>query len=422
MVSCWRLEGLSRTLLLFGQLLEPSVTPRSLATVLGRFKVGLLVSGSVACDPATQSGLVVLVQLLVRSGMRVGLSFDAAPSGTPLLPARREPLEDVVGRQALSWFPGAAVSSGTRDADLLIILGDAQPMGGAPAIWLSATGARAAASTEQPGTWEPGSPLVALAAAGLAASEAHKAVLRTLPARSKTAAQILAPSHASAFDVGIDPLTIELGAVDVISGGAITNWLIVSLLSLADARVSLRVFDDDRVVSSNLNRCGLFRTTDIGGSKVGTLQRYERPGVGILPVPRRFTAGDMGSVELADAVVVGADDVGARHDVQRARPAWLGVGATEDLLVLASEHSRGLPCAGCLHPNASHSADGPVPTASIVSFWAGFVLALRLMRHRLGVPTDRSRQVTRCFPLRMESLASEPASLLGNCPVGHDQA
>ena len=73
------------------------------------------------------------------------------------------------------------------------------------------------------------------------------------------------------------------------------------------------------------------------------------------------------------------------------QPRWLGIGATSHFLALVTEHRRGA-CAGCAHP--SHGEDiAVIPTISIVSFWAGFLLTLRLMAFAAHPPYPPARQV-----------------------------
>ena len=127
--------------------------------------------------------------------------------------------------------------------------------------------------------------------------------------------------------------------------------------------------------------------------------------------------GTSAEVIVETMVLVGADRVGARHDVQLARPPFLVVGATDGAgTILVSEHPAGDPCAACLHPEGE-TEDRRVPTASFASFWAGYLAALRILRGIEPGSRDSSTQVTRCYPLQPQSTVEEPATRRPDCEV-----
>lgn len=115
--------------------------------------------------------------------------------------------------------------------------------------------------------------------------------------------------------------------------------------------------------------------------------------------------------------MVGADDVEVRHRAQARRPEWLGVGATSHFLVLITEHPRGSACAGCAHVALGEDI-AVIPTISIVSFWAGLLLALRLIARAGGRPYPLERQVTNFWPLCPESIFEHGLSRNRRCPLG----
>jgi molybdopterin/thiamine biosynthesis adenylyltransferase len=263
--------------------------------------------------------------------------------------------------------------------------------------------------------WHPGSEITALGAAALAATEAHKAALRVLPPRNRTARRILEPSTAS-IDVGISKPgapAADLGSLTIVSAGAVTNAALWTLVAIPELAGQIRVWDGDRVALSNLNRCLLFGLTRLDHYKVDVLAGLGREGLTIEGIPRNF-----GPRDPSDWIaLVGADRIDARHVAQLAGPRFLVVGATEGAgVVLVSEHAGGNPCAACLHP-LSGDEGRRVPTASFVSFWAGYLAAIRILRAVHAGPHDRSRQVTRCYPLQPQSTVDEPATHRPQCEV-----
>lgn len=90
-------------------------------------------------------------------------------------------------------------------------------------------------------------------------------------------------------------------------------------------------------------------------------------------------------VQLAERVLVGVDDISARHDVQRAATGWLHVGGTTHFEVMSSVHQPDAPCVGCLHPPARFAQIGEIPTISFVSELAGTLQAYSLLASTAGV-------------------------------------
>lgn len=68
----------------------------------------------------------------------------------------------------------------------------------------------------------------------------------------------------------LTPKPVDLGAVDVISGGAVTNALLNCLLWLPGS-ADISALDDDTVDWDNLNRCVQFRASDVEDPKVEAL-------------------------------------------------------------------------------------------------------------------------------------------------------
>ncbi|MGH2381715.1 MAG: hypothetical protein ACRDG7_10910 [Candidatus Limnocylindria bacterium] len=403
-IAAARREALDRSLLLFADLLDTTVSADQLDEHLAGFRVRITAAEA---DRVTQTAVTTIAALLVRSGMPVVVDMPDRPTLTPLL--RGGPFLASLDTHLRQAMPGASLESDGR-ADLTIALGSVSVAGG-DAVWIGA-GPTAARCTSTVTAWRPGGELEAIAGAALAATEAHKAALRPLPARHRTAQRLL-QSSSSTYEVGIGmSVAPDVGPLTMVSAGAITNAALWTLIAIPNMSGHIRVWDSDRVALSNLNRCLLFGLMSINEPKVDALRGWSRRPLFIEPIPKNFRRGD----RVETMALVGADRVGARHDVQLARPPLLVVGATEGAgVVLVSEHGAGDPCAACLHPHGA-TEEGRVPTASFVSFWAGYLAAVRVLR-AIGAGSRDSRQVTRCYPLQPQATVEGPATRRPDCEV-----
>ena len=133
------------------------------------------------------------------------------------------------------------------------------------------------------------------------------------------------------------------------------------------------------------------------------LASLELGGLKIIGVPLCYEDSNLERIgALAPSVLVGVDDIPSRWAVQRARPVWLGVGATSHYSAMASFHSAGLACAICLHPRTEEDSR-PIPTAAFVSHWAGVWLACMFVRYAAGQPLSPDEQQTYATMLRPDS-------------------
>jgi len=170
----------------------------------------------------------------------------------------------------------------------------------------------------------------------------------------------------------------SLGAVEAVSGGAITNALIFCLLRVPELEVGIRVIEDDVADLTNLNRYMLLRWSQVGLHKVAHLRGATAKGVEVDGVELLFNDKTRDRLlPLADRVLVGVDDIRARWWVQEAEPQWMAVGATGNHLAQLSVHVPGGPCAGCVH--GVPLPPQTIPTISFVSFWAGLLQACALL-------------------------------------------
>lgn len=317
-------------------------------------------------------------------------------------------------------FPGASLSASARRPDLAIMLGVDTPGSDAGrSIWLAATPSSGGfAGTPQP--WSPSDSLAPLAAAGLVAGEAVRFAVRRLAPSSAAAASWFAPILASDYRVPAivrDP--IDVGPIDVVSGGAITHSMLFALAARGDVAGRLRVFDDGTYDMTNVNRYMLLRLSDFDAQKVLHLAALDLGAIHVEPVARRFTEQDLAG--MRQRVIVGADDIGVRHLVQRGEPGWLLIGATSHGEVRITEHRPQEPCAGCAHPYLAPATDAPVPTIAPVSFWAGYQLAIRLLAEASGSPIAAGQRYATFWPLRPGASSNGPLQWHPHCPVdqGH---
>lgn len=119
------------------------------------------------------------------------------------------------------------------------------------------------------------------------------------------------------------------------------------------------------------------------------LASWQTDGVAISGEAIRFDETTPDSMQqLAPIVLMGTDDIPSRWFVQGMQPTWLCVGATVHFTSMVSEHAGSSPCAGCVHPE-DDDVNAPVATAAFVSYWAGLLLLVRVLRkHSNRAVTD----------------------------------
>jgi len=423
------LQALDRTVRLVHDFVPVDVLDTTIVDAFRRFRVQCVSDKTNLETHSGQTALITLVSLIARMGVQVDLDVPEIPLVSPQPPLTgpwlRAGLHDLGG----DLVPGSRIESGAGGrADLLLTIGDTPQPTSHVASWrLTGTdwAGGLAPSEAIGGRWTFGWPIGAMVAAVLATTEVFKAILRTLPLGDAYHARYLQaiPSVDWDFSCGPSiPLVADCGSLDIISAGAISQSALFVLLRLPLGHGHIRVFDDDVADISNLNRGMLLRRSDIGQNKAQLMARHATPTLAITPFPERFQL-ETGTpyLPLSPAVLVGVDDIPSRWEAQRAAAGWLGVGATSHYEASSSTHNPGQACAGCLHPIDDPLATAPVPTVSFVSFWAGLALAVRFLRHRLGVPYPGAQQHLWLAPLRMDSPLGAcwfPVAPRTDCPVG----
>ncbi len=379
-------DALDRTLLLMRTDLVPGVPSERLLSALTSTSVVLVAGDDVLATHSGQSAFVTAAMLMARSGHSVWLEAEDVGLLGPQPPLRLPTLTSALRELGADLLPGWSFQKGPPPAsvDLVVAFGGAS-FSGAPAHvlrldaddWSAACGGGGAGWSG--GEW----PVGGLAAAALAAGEAFKAAMRDL----RTAAacppmfdELYAP--AADCTVALAPAGTRkarrLGLFDIVSGGAIGNGVLHALLRMPDVTGAARVMDDDTSALSNLNRNALLRRSRLDLAKVEDLASYSG-GLEIVPIVHRYGSDDGSEPRLADTVLVGVDHIPSRWAAQRSDPEWLGIGATERFFVQVSAHPRGEACAQCLHPEGS-PPEGEIPTVAFVSYWAGLLLSVSLLR------------------------------------------
>jgi hypothetical protein len=270
-----------------------------------------------------------------------------------------------------------------------------------------------------PAAWTGAWPFGAMTAATAAAGEALRAAIariargagRGYPSMCRQPGRDLVE-----FRLGPQPSNrVELGVVDAVSAGAITNSMLFALLRVPDLGGHVVPFDDDTLDVTNLNRYGLMELGDIGIAKVRHLERFSTSSLHIEGRQIRYDEDVRG---VSPLMVVGADDIPVRWLAQRRRPDRLGVGATGHAFAIVSSHVPEGPCAGCVHDHDDPAPNVAIPTISVVSFMAGLLLAADLVGIRTG--TCAPGRVTSCFPLGLggrRAYATSPIVPNPRCPV-----
>lgn len=415
-------EALDRTTRLAADI-YPAGNRDELADALTGFSVAIHTDPESTSTHAGQTAVVATSLLLAELGMRTSLRIEESdlvgaqpPLGdAPLAEGLVELSRDLIGSIDRNGEAGAGmrinIGSVTSNADRRVISVGADDWG----MKLAANGRGMPPVT---GTQPFGGILGAIAAAAEVFRAAMVAFgdVRGLDPTREHRIGAAAPSHWT-----LEPIARpvgDLGRVDAVSAGAITNGCLFTAFRIEGAGADLRVFDDDHVAESNLNRCQLFTYADVGSAKVEALERRAPHGWTVEPVKSR--ANDESATAIlpwAPRVLTGVDHIPARWWVQRGNPAWHTVGATSHFEVQVSEHEARGPCAGCMHARDEQGSD-PIPTISFVSAMAGLLQAYRLARSSAGLA---SAGPTLAYPFALdapEAIQELRLPARKECPVG----
>jgi hypothetical protein len=423
------IEQLDRTILLCRDYVSEELSDASIGQGLQSVRVLCVADAPNLSSHSGQSCLTTVVALLSRMGMQVTLRIPEISIIRRQPPFLGKLLSDSLLASSNNIISGATVHQDTSgyEPDLIFVMGDSAIEERSCPTWrLSGSewhGAIAHRSAPAP-RWSAEWPIGAMTSAALAAGEAFKFVMRRLPLTSKDDLVFFEPSRDSNWDFGSITIPagelLDLGEVDIVSAGAISQAALYVLLGLPQLRIAGRIFDDDTTSPTNFNRNMLTLVGDANSEKVRLVADRCLPAFDLTPKDQRFVADAPEARQMAPFVLVGVDDIPSRWQVQRCTSGLLVVSGTSHFSFSSSCHAPGEPCCGCQHP--VDDLDGPtaIPTVSFISFWAGLAMAVRLIRRAVGAGYGLDRQHLWMTPLRMDQPHAAVWSAVAprkDCPV-----
>jgi molybdopterin/thiamine biosynthesis adenylyltransferase len=419
-------SALDRTIALLGGDLFPNFDRDLLAAELTSTTVIIGADRANLTSPAAQTALVTAFLAIAQCGFRIHLDIPDVEICGPQPPLRGARLPQALVDLAADLITPASLGPAPVNTPQ-VLLGDSPAreggevlrIGGGP--WRAEVRLGSGARLPRFKGELPIGPVLA----GIAASAE---VVRNAATAIRDRKEL---TVAAEFDLGaarevtleLVPLPLraelDLGAVDFISAGAITNGCIYVLLRMLGLTGRLRLIDADHGELTNLNRYPLLRRSNLGMAKVEILAGYSSERLNIEPLELRFDQASIDRVgPLAAKVVCGVDDIPSRWLVQEMGPRWLCVGGTAHFMTLISEHVAGMPCAGCMHPEDDPGAPAELPTISFASLLAGALQAYRLLANASSVSPSApvlgaSFNLSARFALDEIGLAAR-----ADCPVG----
>jgi hypothetical protein len=419
-------KALSRTFLLMRDDLVAHVDDDTLLAALTQTRVSLVADAENLSTHSAQTAFVTAAMLLARSGHSVHLIAPDVPLVGAQPPLRGTRTISALLEVGLDMIPGLVLSYGPPQgqADIAILFGSTSSRRRAKHTialnatkWTATTSVPADAVPWREAEW----PFGALAGAAHIAAEVFKCSMRKLRQFAKFPQlfdEFFAPSKSQVIRLAPDGarFTSKLADFDLISAGAISNAAIFSIARIRGVSAFVRTIDDDLSELSNLNRYMLLRNADLSVPKVKILSSFGSKDFRITGFEDRYVDGSGPFHELARAVLVGVDHIPTRWAVQRASPQWITIGATTHWSAMASFHHAEGGCSGCLHPY-----DDPetliLPTVAFVSFWAGLMSAMYLVRHAAGDRLAVSEQQTYLTPFRPDGCWRSPVAKNPKCPL-----
>jgi molybdopterin-synthase adenylyltransferase len=236
---------------------------------------------------------------------------------------------------------------------------------------------------------------------------------------------------------GVGQAKIRAARVLIVGAGGLGSP--AALYLAAGGIGTLGLADDDAVSLSNLQRQILFRTADIGRSKVeagAEALNALNPGVQIVPHTLRLTAANAAAlIADYDIVVDGSDNFATRFLLNDAcffaRKPLVSAAVTEfeGQLATYKGYEPGCPCYRCLF--AAPPPPGTVPNCSETGVLGaaagvmGALQALEVLKEVAGLGTGLAGKVLTYKALAAEfrtaRLPKDPAcALCGTAPTIHD--
>ncbi len=374
---------LDRTALLLQRDVFEGIARAVAIDALMRTRVRLTADPETMQTPGGQTAVIASFVVLAQMGLRVSLDIPDTETIGFQPPLERGPVREQLAGLATRLVQPCGVSG---DQEELVVAIGAGP-GGRDAIRVTGTDWSATVRRGGQGAaWTGSLPFGGVLAAVPVGAVALARVVQRLEAELGVAAPATFRRVPLPADVMLPPLPTtvrDVGDIDVISAGAITNAALFALLRWPAIRGRLRVFDADVAEITNLNRYLLLDRRAVGIAKVRWLERLDTGDLDISGIAQRFDACPA-QLPLASRVLVGVDHIPSRWLVQGAAAGWVHVAATSHFEVMSSGHEHGEPCAGCAHPRDADPDDGEIPTISFVSLLAGTLQAYSLLSHVAG--------------------------------------
>ena len=246
---------------------------------------------------AGQAALVTAFQLIARMGIGIELLAPEVEVVADAPGLRRRMLRAALLDLASDLIPNTSVRCQEFRTELTFVFGDTPCSApGALCVTVSEFAVQITAPKHERSRIECEQPLGALAAGPAAAAIALDCAMPNIE-RTTGIARTRRPLPQPGPPVSIDLTQLfpslrtepaDLGRVDVISAGAVTNALINTLLWLPGISAQTTILDDDSVDWHNLNRCPQFRASDVGNAKVDALATAETRAFRIQGVKGRF--------------------------------------------------------------------------------------------------------------------------------------
>ena len=430
-----RAFALSRTTRLINRVFfDADAEEEAIGRGLAATTVRLLADAESMSDAGGQAALIGAFQLIARMGIGIELAVADVPVINAVPPLRRRTLPSALLELGEHLIPETTLRT-ERGAVAVTFVFGTTPCAEPGAIHVYAGDFDCHLSWDPPDTFPTATgPLGGLAAAGAAAAIALEHALPDIE-RATGIARSRRPRPSPGPPVHIDLRELfpalersavakgqaraAIGAFDAISGGAIVNGLVATLLQLPNIGGDMRVIESEPADLSNVNRYLQLRGDEDEPAKIDVLRDSSTVSLRITGVAQRFTEETCEQLRpLRERVFVGVDDIPSRWRVQEEWPDSLIVGATNNHEAVVTSHHPGDPCVGCAHPDPLPPSGEFIPTISFVSFWAGLLQACALLAELAEGPAARRYTV---FPFALGgSRWYDVAELVANkrCPVG----
>jgi hypothetical protein len=401
-----RAFALSRTTRLINRVFfDGKAEEEAIAHGLAATTVRLLADAESMSDACGQAALIGAFQLITRMGIGIELAVADMPVINMVAPLRRQTLRAALLELGEHLVPETTLRTERGTVAVTFVFGTT-PCAEEGAIHIYAGDFEGHLSRDRPDTFPSATgPLGGFAAAGAAAAIALDHALPEIE-RTTGIARSLRPRPSPGPPVHIDLRELfpalersavakrqaraAIGAFDAVSGGAIINAFIATLLQLPNIGGDMRVIESEVTDLSNVNRYLQLRGDEDKRAKIDVLRDSSTTSLRITGVPQRFTKETRERLRpLRERVLVGVDDIPSRWRVQEEWPESLIVGATNDHEAVVTSHHPGDPCVGCAHPDPLPPSGEFIPTISFVSFWAGLLQVCALLAELAEEPTAR---------------------------------